>query len=121
MRLWVNGQQIVNNWTDHAPTENSGTIALTAGQRYDIRMEFYENGGSATAQVAVEQRVDTEGGRPERASLPDGALMPPASSGSTSSRRQRLFQRGISPTAAPFTVPRGNGQTYGWNADNSRS
>ena len=33
VRLWVNGQQIVNNWTDHAPTENSGTIALAAGQR----------------------------------------------------------------------------------------
>ena len=32
-------------------TENSGTIALTAGQRYDIRMEFYENGGFATARL----------------------------------------------------------------------
>ena len=33
VRLWVNNQQIVNNWTDHGTTENSGTIALTAGQR----------------------------------------------------------------------------------------
>ena len=29
VRLWVNGQQVVNNWTDHARTENSGTISLT--------------------------------------------------------------------------------------------
>ena len=69
MRLWVNGQLIVNNWTDHAPTENSGTIALTAGQRYDIRMEFYENGGGATAQAAVEQRVDAESSRSEHEAL----------------------------------------------------
>jgi glucose/arabinose dehydrogenase len=52
VRLWVNGQQIVNNWTDHALTENSGTIALNAGQRYDIRMEFYENGGGAAARLS---------------------------------------------------------------------
>ncbi len=51
VRLWVNNQQIVNNWTDHGSTENSGTIALTAGQRYDIRMEFYENGGDAVARL----------------------------------------------------------------------
>jgi hypothetical protein len=51
VRLWVNGQLIIDNWTDHAPTENSGTIALVAGQKYDIKMEFYENGGGATAKL----------------------------------------------------------------------
>jgi hypothetical protein len=51
VRLWVNGQLLVNNWTDHATTENSGTISLTAGQRYAIRMEFYEKGGSAIARL----------------------------------------------------------------------
>src|SRR5258708_18151897 len=25
IRLWVNGQLIINNWTDHAPTEDSAT------------------------------------------------------------------------------------------------
>ena len=51
VRLWVNGVLVIDNWTDHAPTENSGTIALTAGQRYDIRMELYENGGGAVSQL----------------------------------------------------------------------
>jgi hypothetical protein len=51
VRLWVNGQLVVDNWTDHAATENSGTITLTAGQRYDIRMEYYDNQGAATAQL----------------------------------------------------------------------
>jgi hypothetical protein len=51
VRLFVNGQLVINNWTDHAPTENTGTIALTAGQKYDIRMELYENGGLAVGQL----------------------------------------------------------------------
>src|SRR5438445_13570361 len=38
VRLWVNGVQLVNNWTGHASTENSGTIALTGGTRYSIQM-----------------------------------------------------------------------------------
>src|SRR6187551_906647 len=52
VRLWVNGQQLINNWTDHGPTENRGTIALTAGQRYDLRLEFYENAGGATVTLS---------------------------------------------------------------------
>ncbi len=52
VRLWVNGVQIISNWTDHGPTENSGTISLTAGQRYDIILEFYENTGGAVIQLS---------------------------------------------------------------------
>jgi hypothetical protein len=51
VRLWVNGQVIIDNWGDHAPTDNSGIIALNAGQLYDVRLEFYENGGGATARL----------------------------------------------------------------------
>ena len=51
IRLWVNGQRIISNWTDHGATENRATISLTAGQRYTIRIDFYENGGNATARL----------------------------------------------------------------------
>jgi len=51
VRLWVNGQQLVNNWTDHSRTENSGVISLTGGVKYAIRMEFYERGGDAVARL----------------------------------------------------------------------
>ncbi len=50
-RLWVNGQLLVNQWTDHGPTESSGTITLVAGQRYSIKMEYYENTVGALAQL----------------------------------------------------------------------
>jgi RHS repeat-associated protein len=52
VRLWVNGQLIIDKWIDQGPTEWSGQITLTAGQRYDIRMDFYENGGGAMATLS---------------------------------------------------------------------
>lgn len=52
VRLWVNNQPIIDNWTDHGTTENRGTIALTAGRAYPIRMEYYENGGLAVARLS---------------------------------------------------------------------
>ena len=50
-RLWVNGQLLVNDWNNHAVTENKGTIALTQGQKYDIRMEYFDGEGAASAQL----------------------------------------------------------------------
>jgi fibronectin type 3 domain-containing protein len=51
VRLRLGGQLVIDNWTDHGPTENSAAVSLIANQRYDIRMEFYENGGGAVAQL----------------------------------------------------------------------
>ena len=52
IRLWVNGQLVINNWTDHNTTTNtSATIALTAGVRYTITLEYYERTGSAVARL----------------------------------------------------------------------
>jgi parallel beta-helix repeat protein len=52
VRLWVNGNQVINNWTGHAPTtNNSASILLTANQKYDIRVEYYESGGGAVAKL----------------------------------------------------------------------
>lgn len=47
VRLWVNGQLLIDNWTSHALTENSGSITLKANQAYSITLEYYENTGSA--------------------------------------------------------------------------
>ncbi len=50
-RLWVNNQQLIDRWVDQSATEWSGTIALTAGVRYPIRLEYFENGGDAVAEM----------------------------------------------------------------------
>lgn len=43
VRLWVNGVKLIDNWCDHSETENNGNINLTAGQKYDIKLEYYNN------------------------------------------------------------------------------
>ncbi|MEO0757958.1 MAG: PQQ-dependent sugar dehydrogenase, partial [Cyanobacteria bacterium J06648_16] len=52
VRLWVNGQQIIDQFIDQAPTNHTGQITLQAGQKYDIRMDYYENSGGAVAKLA---------------------------------------------------------------------
>jgi YVTN family beta-propeller protein len=52
VRLYVNGVQVINNWTDHGTaTDNSAAITLTAGQRYDLVLEYYEKTGGAVAKL----------------------------------------------------------------------
>jgi hypothetical protein len=50
--LWVDGRLVVNNWAQHNLTEDRGAIALAAGRRYDLRMEFYDVKGIATATLS---------------------------------------------------------------------
>jgi hypothetical protein len=52
VRLAVNDLQIINNWTDHGATENQGRIALQAGEKARIVMEFYDNRLDARARLA---------------------------------------------------------------------
>ena len=51
VRLWVNGQLLIDNWTIHPPTENTGTIALTAGRWYEVKLEYYQAAGAPTIQL----------------------------------------------------------------------
>jgi hypothetical protein len=51
VRLWVNGQKLIDNWTNHGVTENSASITLVAGQKYDLKLEYYDATGGATARL----------------------------------------------------------------------
>lgn len=51
VRLWVNGTQLINNWTQHPPTTNSGEISLQQGIRYEIRLEYFQHGGGAEIRL----------------------------------------------------------------------
>lgn len=50
-RLWINNQLIVDKWRDDGGTEVSGVMTLNGGQKYDIKLEFYENGGGAKTKL----------------------------------------------------------------------
>jgi hypothetical protein len=50
MRVWVNGQIIIDNFTAHTvTTDTSAAIQLTAGTKYDIRVDLYDLTGQAVA------------------------------------------------------------------------
>ncbi len=52
VRLWVNGRLVIDDWTTHSPMFRRGTpIKLTAGQRYSIRLEYFEQLGRATVRL----------------------------------------------------------------------
>ncbi len=91
-RLMVNGQVLVNNWTDHASKVDSGKVTLQANVKYDIRLEFFRNtsnpaiiklewqSASRAKQVVPQARLFTTGSNAETAwkllkALPLGASL----------------------------------------------
>jgi len=52
IRMWLNGEMIIDDWADHDRTETtSDPVQLVAGERYPIVVEGYENGGEAEWQL----------------------------------------------------------------------
>lgn len=52
VRLWVDGQLLIDEWVDQAPTEWNGSITLAARQKYALSMEYYQNQGGAVATLS---------------------------------------------------------------------
>jgi Concanavalin A-like lectin/glucanases superfamily/PA14 domain len=51
IRVWVDGAPVIDAWVDQAPTTYQATRSLTAGN-HEVKVEYYENGGGAVAQVS---------------------------------------------------------------------
>jgi hypothetical protein len=52
VRLWVNGQLLINAWTTNSSTTtNSASISLVDQQLYNIRMDYFQSTGNAGAQL----------------------------------------------------------------------
>src|SRR5262245_23679220 len=61
VRLWVNGNLVINNWTDHAGTfDTTPAITLIAGQKYDIRLEYYEAFGGSVVRLQWKRPGQTD-------------------------------------------------------------
>jgi len=50
-RLWINNQLVIDKWIGDWDIEYSGTIALEAGKKYDIKVEYYEEVGGANIRL----------------------------------------------------------------------
>ena len=52
VRVWVNGQLVVDSWRDRGTTFDKFNVpGLTQGEWYDLKIEYYENGGGAALQL----------------------------------------------------------------------
>jgi glucose/arabinose dehydrogenase len=114
IRVWVNGALVIDNFTDHAPIENSGqTAVLTAGVAYPIQIDFYENGGGAVAKLSWSSTSQGKEIVPQSQLLPGVPLAFPI---------KVNFQLAGAPVPSGY-VPdsgdvfgsRGNGLFFGWN------
>jgi len=54
IRVWVNGRLIIENWSHHGDTEDTGTIDLFAGKSYSIKIEYFQAGSGSIAQLGWE-------------------------------------------------------------------
>jgi hypothetical protein len=63
VRLYVNGQRIINGWSDHGVRTFSGTLDLAAGHHL-VEVEYYENEGSAAIRVGWERLSGGGGNEP---------------------------------------------------------
>lgn len=52
VRVWIDGQLVIDDWSPHLRRTSSGTIALQAGQRSDIRIDYFDLTGPAQIEVS---------------------------------------------------------------------
>ncbi len=57
-RLWVNDQLLIDAWQDQAAQTRTASFYVSGGST-KFRMEYYENGGYASAKLAVTAQNDT--------------------------------------------------------------
>ncbi len=53
-RLWINGELIINDWSNHAMTSFSKNIHLKKGEYYDIKVDYYDSTGDAAINLKWE-------------------------------------------------------------------
>ncbi|NJM14578.1 MAG: carbohydrate-binding protein [Bacteroidales bacterium] len=51
VRLWVNNVLVIDKWIAFYGTANGTPISLSAGVKYNIKMEYFEGGGGAQAKL----------------------------------------------------------------------
>ncbi|HEX8085785.1 MAG TPA: PA14 domain-containing protein [Solirubrobacteraceae bacterium] len=58
VRLWIDGESVIDDWSLHAASERSGKIALEAGKAYDLRLEYFD--GLKNGSVRLSWRSESQ-------------------------------------------------------------
>ena len=52
VRVWLNGRLVIDNWTAHQlAADFSASVQLVAGQRYDLKVEYFQLSGPASVRL----------------------------------------------------------------------
>jgi len=116
-RVWINEQLVIDDWNCHLDQETQATINLVAGQRYLLRVEYYQNHGTARAKLSW-----SSPSTPKRV-IPQNQLysqpeMDPSGSGLPVLWEEHYFGRtGVDPNADPDGDGLSNLQEYRQHTD----
>lgn len=58
IRVLVDGEPVLENWTIHGPTEDVATFRVAEGGQKRLEVQYFENDGLAVLEVAVERSGD---------------------------------------------------------------
>ena len=72
IRLWIDDQKLIDDWTDHGEKEDTGQITLESGKNHSLTIEYFYNGGQGVTRFWW----TPPGGRKEP--VPQTALRRPA-------------------------------------------
>jgi hypothetical protein len=120
VRLWVEGQQLVDSWVNRSATEDRGAIDLMAGQLYSVVMEYYEDGSGAVAELRWSSPRTPKQLIPQAAlSLPVKASSANPPSGATDVKQTTILTWSAGDYASSHEVYFGTDQEAVRNADTS--
>ncbi len=91
--LWVNDQLLISKWQSQGATDWTNAIALQAGERYDLRLDYLQTGGSAEAKL-----LWYSPSQPKEI-IPNGCLYPPNSVASSSPNAPSFVTSALSAVA----------------------
>ena len=62
VRLYLDGELVISNWTIHAPTTDRAEVRMIQGQELDLRLEYYQAEGEAVLQLGwgLQQVTDSD-------------------------------------------------------------
>jgi len=120
VRLYVDGQLLVDRWVDRSAIEDKGKIDLISGTTYSLVMEYYENTGGASAELRWSSPRTPKQLIPQAAlALPVKASSPTPRSGSVDVRQTTDLSWGPGDNAASHEVYFGTDQEAVRNATNA--
>ncbi len=113
VRLWINGQLLINHWADQSNTEWSANVNLDAGcYLYPVVIEYYEHDTDALAQLRWESASILKEVIPQPNLYPPAEPLPPTSTASPTPVPTSTFTPTATNTLSPTSTSTATATEY---------